>query len=424
MKAMKKYIIAVIVLALCNSCANQLEQFSFLAISPDAVDIRDIPAVRNGMYNSVQNKPTVRSFILFDMLGGTIQSNTGTSRDLINATLSPLNSTIGSSWDGYFSALYQVNNMLDIANRFPEAELASLSKGEAHYFRAYIYFCLVTRWGDVPILRNNTLERVSRDPVNAVWAFIEEELDAAATLLGTASSYYYVSRDAAIALKARVLLSQEKKQQAADLAESLITGGAYRLDAFERIFRSTGNTEIIFAFENRTEESSINISDLFYTYGHPNRGQGAYKPTPETIALFADGDNRRAISLVNIAGTECINKYPSGQTGRDPVIVSRIAEMYLISAEAQGRSLGVGRLNELRRFRGLGDIFPANDEDYLTAILTERKRELLGENFMYHDLVRTGRAQEELHLLNHQHVLPIPGRELQLNPNLVPNPGY
>lgn len=421
---MKKYIIAIIVAALSSSCANQLEQFSFLAISPDAVDIRDVPAVRHGMYNSVQNDPTVRSFILFDMLGGTIQSNTGTSRDLINATLSPLNATIGSSWNGYFSALYQVNNMLDVANSFPEAELASLSKGEAHYFRAYIYFCLVTRWGDVPILRNNTLERVSRDPADAVWTFIEEELDAAATLLGTASSHYYVSRDAAIALKARALLSQGKKQQAADLAESLITSGSYRLDTFERIFRGTANTEVIFAFENRTEESRINISDLFYTYGHPNRGQGAYKPTPETIALFADEDNRKAISLINIAGTECINKYPSGQTGRDPFIVSRIAEMYLISAEAQGRSLGVGRLNELRRFRGLGDIFPANDEDYLTAILNERKRELLGENFMYHDLVRTERAKDELLLLDHQHVLPIPGRELQLNPNLVPNPGY
>ena len=421
---MKKYIIAIIILALCGSCANELEQFSFTAISPDAVDIRDVPAVRYGMYNNWQNDSTVRSFILFDMLGGTIQTNSGTSRDLINSTLSPLNATIGSGWNGYFSALYQVNNMLAVAERFPEAELASLSTGEAHYFRAYIYFCLATRWGDVPILRNNTLERVSRDPIADVWAFIEEELDAAAALLGTASSYYYVSRDAAIALKARVLLSQGKMQQAANLAESLISSGAYRLDAFERIFRSAGNTEIIFAFENRTEESSINISDLFYTYGHPNRGQGSYKPTPETIALFAEEDNRKAISLINIAGTECINKYPSGQTGRDPVIVSRIAEMYLISAEAQGRSLGVGRLNELRRFRGLGDIFPANDEDYLTAILTERKRELLGENFMYHDLVRTGRAQEELFLLSHQHVLPIPGRELQLNPNLVPNPGY
>lgn len=421
---MKKLIIAIFATALFSSCADQLEQFSFTAISPDAVDIRDVPAVRYGMYNSVQNDPTVRSFIMFDMIGGTIQSNTGTSRDLINATLSPLNSTIGASWNGYFSALYQVNNMIAVAERFPQADLASLSKGEAHYFRAYIYFSLVTRWGGVPILRENSLERVSRDPVADVWAFIEEDLDVAASLLGTSQNYYYVSRDAAIALKARVMLSQGKKSAAADLAESLLTSGAYRLDSFEKIFRGTANSEVIFAFENRTEESSINISDLFYIYAHPNRGQGTYKPTPETIALFADEDNRKPISLTNIAGTLCINKYPSGQTGRDPFIVSRIAEIFLISAEAQGRSLGVNRLNELRRFRGLGDIFPSSDEEYTTAILNERRRELLGENFLYHDLVRTGRAKEELQLLDHQLLLPIPGRELQLNTNLTPNPGY
>src|SRR5690606_13378963 len=132
-----------------------------------------------------------------------------------------------------------------------------------------------------------------------------------------------------------------------------------------------------------------------------NRGQGSYKPTPETIALFADEDNRKPISLTNIARTICINKYPSGQTGRYPFIVSRIAELFLISAEAQRRSLGVNRLNELRRFRGLSDIFPSSDEEYTTAILNERRRELLAENFMYHDLVRTGRAKDELQLLNH-----------------------
>ena len=47
----------------------------------------------------------------------------------------------------------------------------------------------------------------------------------------------------------------------------------------------------------------------------------------------------------------------------------------------------------------------------------------MGENFLYYDLVRTG-AKEELGLLDHQVLLPIPGRELQLNTNLTPNPGY
>lgn len=422
---MKKYIIIIInLIYILNSCSGELDQYSFAAISPDAVTEKDIPAIRNGMYYSVQNDPGVRSFMMFDLLGGVLKTSNGTPKDIINSMLSPLNSYVSSGWNGYFSALYQVNNMIAVSDRFPSSTDGVLAKGEAHYFRAYIYFSLVTRWGDMPIIRQNTMEKVSRDPINEVWKFIEDDLDEAISILGSSKNYYYVSKDAATALKARVLLSQGKKQEATILAENLITSGVYKLDSFEKIFRKESNTEIIFAFENITEESGINISDLYYTYAHPNKGQGSYRPTAELMALFNDNDKRKAITFINVAGTDCINKYPSGQTGRDPVIISRIAEMYLISAEAQGRSAGVGRLNELRRFRGLDDIFPSNDNDYTTAILDERRRELVAENFMYHDLVRTGRAKQELGLLDHQMVLPIPGRELQLNPNLTPNPGY
>lgn len=35
---------------------------------------------------------------------------------------------------------------------------------------------MVTRWGDMPILRENTQENVPRDPAEQVWNFIEEEL--------------------------------------------------------------------------------------------------------------------------------------------------------------------------------------------------------------------------------------------------------
>lgn len=422
---MKTYILPLIYfVSLFYSCSGELDQYSHSAISPDAVNEKDIPAVRFGMYNRVQNAPGVRSYIMFDMLGGVLATNTGNARDLINSTLSPLNSYISSSWNGYYSALYQVNNMLDISNRFPHSEIGQLARGEAYYFRAYIYYCLVSRWGRVPILRQNTLEKVPRNPEIEVWEFIEENIENALSILGSTSTFYLVSSDAALALKARVKLSQGKTQEAANIAEELIMSGAYKLDSFEKIFRKEMNNEIIFAFENLTEESSINISDLYYTYGHPNKGQGTYKPTPQVVALFTDQDNRKSISLVNISGSDCINKYPSGQTGTDPLIISRIAEMYLISAEAKGRSAGVNRLNDLRTYRGLDAIYPTNNDTYMDAILDERKRELLGENFIYYDYVRTGRAKSELELLDHQRVLPIPGSELQLNPNLEPNPGY
>jgi len=420
----KKFILFLSTILLLSSCSNKLDLYPYVAISPEEITPDDLPALRIGMYNDMQNDPTTRGFIMFDILGGNISGSSGNPLDIINSTLSPLNSYISGSWNGYYSALYQVNNIISITEGLPESELRNRTLGEAHYFRAYIYYNLVTRWGDVPILRENTLDKPSRNPVTEVWSFVEEDLATSSTLLDQAKNYYYVSKDAVIALQARVMLSQNKMTAAATFAESLITSGKYRLDAFEKIFRKLNNTEVIFAFENLSEESGINISDLFYTYAHPNKGQGVYKPTRAMVDLFAANDKRRDISITNIAGTECINKYPSGQTGRDPVIVSRIAEMYLISAEAQGRVNGISRLNELRNYRGLNDVSVSSDEEYIDAVLLERKKELLGENFMFHDLVRLNKAISDLGIQKHQTLLPIPGKELQLNTNLVPNPGY
>ncbi|MBZ4189880.1 RagB/SusD family nutrient uptake outer membrane protein [Niabella beijingensis] len=420
-----RHILAVSgILLMATSCGKKLDLYPSSAMAPQAVTSKDLPALRVGMYNDVQNDPGVYSFILFDLLGGDIHTASNAPIDLINNILSPLNSMIAGGWNGYYSALFQVNNVIGICESMEASENRNRTLGEAHYFRALIYYNLLTRWGAVPVLKKNTLEKPFRDPVPEVWKFIEEELNAASALLSSAANYYYVSADAATALKARVLLSQGKKTEAATLAEGLITSGKYQLDAFEKIFRKQTNTEIIFAFENLSEESSNNISDLFYTYAHPNKGQGSYRVSQQLVNAYSGTDKRKEISIINIAGTDCVNKYPSGQTGKDPVIISRIAEMYLISAEAQGRVDGLARLNQLRSYRGLQPVSAASDDQYTSLILEERRLELMGENFRFYDLVRTGRAVPQLGIKPHQALLPIPGRELQYNTNLQPNPGY
>jgi hypothetical protein len=424
MKKLNFYIIISTFICVLSSCSGKLDLYPSTGVSPEAITEKDLPALRLGMYNDMQNEPGVHSYILFDMLGGDLHTASGNPIDLINSTLSPLNSIVANNWNGYYKALFQVNNVISICQKFENSSIRNLALGEAYYFRAYLYYCLIARWGDVPVLPENTLEKVSRKPKTEVWAFIEDNLNKANDLLAGSTNYYYVSKDAVTALKARVMLSQGKKADAASMAESLITSGKYKLDTFEKIFRKLSNTEVIFAFENLSEESTNNISDQFYTYAHVNKGQGNYRVFPTMVSAFVTSDKRKAISVVNISGTDCINKYPSGQTGRDPVIVSRIAEMYLISAEAQGRINGIGRLNELRQTRGLSAVSVSSDEDYLTAILSERRLEFLGENLRYYDLVRTGKAISTLNILNYQTVLPIPGRELQNNTNLTPNPGY
>jgi starch-binding outer membrane protein, SusD/RagB family len=409
------------------SCQDKLELYPHSAVAPGSITEKDLSALEMGMYLTVQNYPGTESWIINDLLGGTLNTGSSNSSDVINNILSPLSSIVGNSWNGYYLSLYQVNNVISITDALPSSDIRNRIKGTAHYFRALIYYYLVTHWGDVPVLPKNTLDLVKRDPASEAWTFIEDNLKTAISLLGTSTNYYYVSIDAAIALKARVKLSLKKYSEAADAARILIKLGKYKLDDFDKIFRKKDNTEIIFAFVNNTDESTIALGNLFYTYAHINKGSYTYRPNQSTFDMYESTDNRKAMSVDNsVGGLLVINKYPGGQASKDPFIVSRIAEMYLILAEAKGKDMGgADTLNLLRQKRGLTPVSPASDDAFTDAILLERKKEFLAEGFLYYDLIRTGKAESVLGLFPRQLLLPVPGEQLILNPNLNPqNPGY
>lgn len=426
---MKKNIISLIsLLLILSSCAGMLDQNSHTAIPPDAVVESDLQSVRMGMYNRVEEAPGTVSYVIFDFVGGDVTQKTYSPIDVINSFLKT-GSTMGGQWRGYYSALYQVNNTIYVAQRFPHSEQAKLALGEAYYFRALIYLNLVTRFGGVPIFRQNSQDIVSRSSEEKTWEFIDENIELALSLLDKSQSYYYVSHDAVLALKARVCLYEKRYKEAAEIAEDLITCGRYSLDTFENIFETFPepklNTETIFAFRCNPENSGIKIGNEFYSYDYVNKGKGTYSLSEEANKMYESSDLRKKNSVIFEGGYYRLNKYPSGQSGPDPVIISRIAEMYLISAEAQGYPEGMARLNELREKRGLGAAKAANDATFLEAVLHERRLELLGENHMYYDYVRTGKAIEKLGIKEFQLKFPIPDDEISLSKGqLVNNPGY
>lgn len=411
------------------SCSGMLDQYSHTAIAPDAVTESDLPAVRTGMYNRVQEAPGTLTYVIFDFVGGDVNQKEYTPIQLINAQLKS-GSTMSGEWNGLYSALYQVNNTIYIANRFPQSSIAKTTLGEAHYFRAWLYMCLVTRFGGVPLITENTLEIVPRASAAECWEQIYKDIDTAIDLLGTSSSYYYVSQDAAKALKARICLYMGKKTEAHALAEELITCGRYKLDDFETIFNTyptrKNNSETIFAFLCQDDaQSSIKIGNEFYSYDYVHKGKGTYTIPATFFDAWEAGDNRKSRSVIYEGGYYRLNKYPAGQGGTDPVNVSRIAEMYLISAEAQGYPNGVARLNELRAERGLGAAAATNEASFMDAVLKERRFELFGENHRYYDLVRTGKAIEEIGIKEFQLLFPIPDTEITKSKKiLTQNKGY
>lgn len=423
---LKTYIlIAVMTVMACN---DQLDLYPRSAVSADSeLTEDDVESFLIGVYYSVQNDPGRESYIFPDLLGGDLNSagstNGAGTNVFISNLLRPEHSYVGATWRGYYSALYQVNTLISALNRMTDTPRRSEIKGVAHYFRGYIYYNLVTKFGGVPVLRENTLEKPARSSKEEVWALIEEDLAIAIAQAPAFTDSYFVSSEAAQALMARVKLTQGKNSEAAALAEELIASPSFKLDSFDKIFRRAANTEVIFAFKNQTAESSINMSTLFYTYAHPQSGSYVYKPNPGAMTMFESGDLRAAISVDTYEGLDVVNKYPSGQQGTDPINVSRLAEMYLISAEAQGLA-GITRLNELRAARGLGAVSASTDEEYLNLILEERRRELFAEGFRWVDLVRTGKAKDVLGIQDRELVMPIPETELVLNERLEQNAGY
>ncbi len=421
-------LVSMLVAAGATSCSKMLEQYSHTAIQPESISVSDLPAVRMGMYNSVEEDPGTLSYLIFDIVGGDVNQKTYNPIDVINSELKT-GSTMSAEWKGYYSALYQVNNVINIAGRFPDNPTSQIMLAEAYYFRAWLYLCLNTRFRGVPVLTSNTEDYIPRSTEEKTWQFIDENIDKALSLLGNSTSYYYVSLDAAKALKARICLYEGKNEEAARYADELITCGRYALDDFEDIFgtypQPKTNTETIFAFRCDMETSSIRLGNEFYSYDYVNKGKGTYSVTEDIWKLYESTDKRRNTSILLDGGYYRLNKYPSGQAGTDPVIISRIGEMYLISAEAKGYPAGVARLNELRTARGLDSAPVTNSGNFLDAILKERRLELLGENQMYYDYVRTGTAVKYLGIKEFQTRFPIPDSERTLSRGtLEQNEGY
>lgn len=397
------------------------------AVSPGSVSSQDIVSLRSGMYLKVQEDPGEKAYVMFDLFGGNLTTKQSKNAiDLINSLSTAQSGEMLAQWQGFYKALMQVNNVYAIAQGMENSAMRNKVLGECHYFRAYLHLCLVTRFGDVPLMKANTDDKVSRTPAAEVWGFIYDELNSAISLLGTPDEgYNYLSADAAKALKARVCLYTGKKKEAAEIAESLIADARYGLDSFEKIFRAAPNKEVIFAFSClNTDQSKIGISAMFYSYNHPNSGSYSYAPADDVMTMYDAGDLRKEISITTLDNLNFINKYPSGQKGTDPVVVSRLAEMYLISAEAQGVANGLDRLNELRQARGLGKVLPGTEAEFIEAILTERRKEFLCEGHRWYDLVRTGKAVEKLGIQQYQTLMPIPEQERQANRNLTQNTGY
>ena len=161
------------------------------------------------------------------------------------------------------------------------------------------------------------------------------------------------------------------------------------------------------------------------------------------LATSESGDRFSSMTfdLANLSGNDngwSVAKYGTADADNNNVVVFRLAEMYLIRAEARtqldnvtGLNSAQTDINTLRTRANAPAVGSVSKSQMLRLIEEERRYELAFEGHRWYDLVRTGRAQEVMSAFSvnwrsDYERWPIPQREIQNNPALVgnQNPGY
>lgn len=186
-------------------------------------------------------------------------------------------------YSGIARCNYLINNISKVEG-IVSADVLAQAKAEVQFLRAYYYTYLVDLYGDVPlILETITLENaeIPRSPKGDVLNQIFKDYDDAAAVLDTKNkpTSGRPTREAALALKARIALYNEKWDVAIAAASEVmkLEGSEVILDpSFPKLFTYEGqdSKEILFSIQYLFGQK---VHPIFRLFGSRNGGGHANK---------------------------------------------------------------------------------------------------------------------------------------------------
>ncbi|MCJ7630013.1 MAG: RagB/SusD family nutrient uptake outer membrane protein [Longimicrobiales bacterium] len=398
---------------------------------------RGVELALNGTYRSLQagNRETVAyPDVYADNLDftGTYQSD----REFGLRDVSTSNSGVLPLWADAYDGINRANGVLAAIPEVSDLSStdATLFEGGARFVRAMHYRRLVEWFGGVPLVLQPSEgvgeeSLVARNTQEEVYAQIILDLEAAANLLPAARDPGRATKGAANAFLARAYLEDGKYTQARDKATALISDPNYSLvDDFASLFTTKHSAESIYEVHFTINNGN---SLAFWFFPQELGGRWGFSPTEELYNLYGATDARRdaSIQVAPSTGRRYINKYARLSTGDDDLILLRLAEMYLIRAEANARLAApdatvLADINIVRNRAGATPVSVSGQANLLNAVGDERRLELAFEGHRFFDLRRLGMAQSKLQISADRLLLPIPQAERDVNPNLSQNTGY
>ncbi|MDB5013327.1 MAG: RagB/SusD domain protein [Daejeonella sp.] len=458
---MKLYRYAFFLLAavtLSTSCKKLLEPIPVNAVSDEnpIFDKGSSETALRGVYRQLassgyygENYVTLGYYPSGDIKNLT----TGGAANLVNVNFRADDPNFNTSWIAIYATINRANNVIEKVPTVKDPALTQVLKdqyvGEAKFIRALAYFDLARAWGGVQLVLKPTssldnLPKVSRSTLAETYAQVQKDLEEAELLLPDGVNRIRATKRTVWALRARLHLYKQEWALAEQYATKLIdnTTDYKLLKPFNSWFAAevTATPESIFELEY----SAINPSAIRAQMQHPtNGGTYRYAPNDRFVQLLNDplvsGGRKTLIGSVTQGGTTLwFGNLYYRKNATDPAYIFRIAEMYLIRAEARAQLNNLnavsGALYDLNQVRSRAEILPSTavtQSEILLAIENERRIEFAFEAHRWFDLARTGRAKAVLEALDvntkvdaFENVFPIPITQIQLDPELKQNPGY
>lgn len=432
-----------------TSCIHELldtEPVRYISDNASITDEKSANAALFGLYNKLQhtNYYGGAGFQGNIFLAGGDGVWTGTW-DYLNhfVTHSYLsdNLSLYNSWLPIHSTINQANHIIAKVPGindpgFTEAKRSTV-RGEALFVRALAYFDLARTWGNVPVVLQptssvNDFAGVKQSTQAQVYQQVLADLEQAEGLLPNTLNRNRATRRTAQALKARVHLYNKDWEKAEQYASLLIGHTDYELIAWDVFLKGVGTKESVFELAFSTADASAHYSN----WTNP-AGRAQWAPSRQLFELLsspATGGARKSL-IVNGSNATRVDYYIQQMwwrpAGDNPTYILRIAEQYLIRAEARVKkgnpdvTGALADLNAVRKRSDLPDITAASAGEILLAIENERRAEFAFEPHRWFDLVRTGRAGIVLGVTDpNKWIFPIPFNDIQADPDLVQNPGY
>jgi starch-binding outer membrane protein, SusD/RagB family len=442
-----------------SACRNILEPPPVDLLVDELVlnDPSDVEPVRLGLYNAFRGigSPTI---IAGSFTADFIQHN-GTFivyNELGNKQITATNPAAEALWGGIYNTIYIANFIEERINTVPGVTEGARKQilAEARFLRGYANFIGVYSFGDIPkvtttdIATNRNIPKSTKaDILQSVLADYAAALpDLPATNSNKTLAKTYATQNAVRAALARYYLYQQDWANAEKTATEIIATKLQTLPPSyaDVIFQEYDDETILeVAYANNSSDdpgtSTFGLNNVLV-------GRREVIPANSYILTMLETNAGERNQTIDFDPTKqrgrdngwSVAKYGTPDEANNNITIFRLAEQYLIRAEArarQGRIVGANGaqadINVLRTRAKAPAATITTQENALLTIEKERVYELSFEGHRWYDLKRTGRIQAIMSAFSPNwnqkfELWPIPQSELQRNKALAggQNPGY